>query len=206
MKKELIIDSTPIHDIPDDELDLILENAKTFIEWNIEPKLYHLDYLVQSIKNSYVYFFPEDKDLIKGINTGTAQSIIKSFKTGELHPLYACLIALVEIFNVINSDGKTFKRFQIKYPINDYLQAIKPYVQEEKLKKYSKVQSEKGGKSRTVRGLTPEQRKNRDQEIFEAYTTANKKTGMTAHSFANRHCHEYNRSITQIRNIIRKSK
>jgi hypothetical protein len=189
----------PIHEIPVEEIELILNNAEKFIEWNIEPKHWHFYELIDSIKQSLIHFLPDDEGLIKDINQANEANLIINTFTTEPHPLKEGLIALREIFNVISGEQE-YSSQKMQWVINDYLSSIEPYVLKEKLNKYHLTQSEKGSKPRTRYGLTPEERKLRNEKINKAW----KLSKLTLNNFAKRESEKYNISPTAIKNIINK--
>jgi hypothetical protein len=192
----------PIHELPATELDFIISNARKFLEWNIEPKYCHLNALIDSIKRSLIHFLPDDEDLIKDINDANeATLIIKTCFINEPHPLKDGLIALREIFNVINADGKNFDSLKIKWAINDYQTSIKPFYLDEKLSKFQLMQSKKAKKPRTRNGMTPEERTERNNKIIEHF----KRTHLSQSSFATKHEAKYALKPRSIRLILSKT-
>ena len=191
-----------IHNYTKDNIADILHDACKFIEWDISPKFYHLETLIQAIKNSLIYFLPEDESLIKNINsTGDATIIINTF-TEAPHPLKEGLIALRGIFQIINSDGKIYTSCELRWLLDDYLEAIKPYVLEEKVRNYSLAQSKRASKKRVRGGLSPKDREERDNEIrlkWEQARATNKH--LKLHSYAINNHKKYNIGLTQFKKI-----
>lgn len=190
----------PIHEIPADGLSLILNNARQFIEWNIEPRHCHLHGLMDSIKESLIHFLPDDEDLIKDIHDANEATLIINTFAEYPHPLKEGLIALREIFEVINTDGGDFYQHKIKSLINDYLETIESYVLKEKLDNFHLMQRQKRAKRQTWKGLTREEMEVRDEKILELFRES--KLNMNAWSL--KYANVYNLSPRQIRNIIKK--
>lgn len=200
--------SDPIHNFSEGMINDILHTATKFIEWEIEPKFYQLNVLIESIKSSMIYFLPEDEEFIKNINTvDEATRIINTFRAiAGAHPLKEGLVALRHIFQIINSDGKNFSSLPLKWVLNDYLETIKPYILEEKVNKHNLAQSKKASKERTLRKqrrgqvviIDPETRRKRNNEIFIAWE--NKKTSPNSFYISQGKKHDLSRSA--IRKII----
>lgn len=194
-----------IHELPAEEINLILLQAKNFLEWGIEPKYYQLNLLIDSIKQSLIHFMPDDKDLIRDINTASKASlIIDTFRTDYPHPLKEGLIILREIFNVINGAEKAYSPYKIQWAINDYLTTIKPYFLEEKLQKFQSTQSEKAKKPRARNGITPGIREERNKKIIQHFNQALiTNPSLTHSSFAEKHAEKYGLKPRRIRDILK---
>jgi len=190
----------PIHELPADELELILRNARKFHEWDIEPKDWHLKELIKSVKKSLTYFLPDDADLIKDINDAKEATLIINTFTDYPHPLKEGLIALREIFNVINTSSEKYTLLKIREAIGDYLISIEPFVLREKLNKFQLSQKKKRAKRKTWHGLNKEEIKIRDQNIIDKF----KNSKLTSNNFANKYQNEFDLKPSQIRTIIRK--
>jgi hypothetical protein len=188
-----------IHKISDDELSEILRIARTFIEWGIEPKYAQLNALVESIKKSMVYFMNYREDEINSVNDAAQATIIIDTFNNLPHPLKDGLIAIREIYKVIESDGAQFSPLTIHNAIRDYLLTIKPAYLEEKLDTYKTGQRIKRGNRRTWKGLTKKEITERNNKIIEAF----RKTKLTRNSFAERQAKKHGLSLTQVKNILK---
>jgi hypothetical protein len=190
----------PIHELPVDEVNLILRNAEKFIEWNIEPKYCHLNALINSIKQSLIYFLPDDEDLIKNMNDEKeATDIINSFPVNSPpHPLREGLILLREIFNVMNTK-QNLDPLKMGWAINDYLLTVEPFILKEKLNNFHLTQSAKAKNPRMRNGIDPQAREKRNNRIRESFKT----TKLSLNSFAKNEAKKHNLSPSQIKKIIK---
>jgi len=175
----------PVHELSSDELNHILYMARQFIEWNIEPKYCQLHALIDSVKESMVYFMPDDEDLIQNINNANEASLIINTFTGAPHPLREGLTILRELYEIINANRKDLYLYQLTTKIRDYLDTIEPYVLREKLDKFHLMQSDRAKKARTRNGLSPEARQERDKKILADYDKS--KSRLSLESFAKHH-------------------
>ena len=194
------MDIEPIHELPADEVDLILRNAKKFIEYNIEPKYCHLNALINSIKQSLIYFLPDDADLIKDINDPKmAADMINTFPaTSPPHPLKEGLILLREIFNVMNTN-QNLDPLKMGWAINLYLISVEPFLLEKKLNNFHLTQSAKAKNPRIRNGIDPQVREKRNNRIRESFKT----TKLSLNSFAKNEAKKHNLSPSQIKKIIK---
>jgi len=126
--------------------------------------------------------------------------LINSFN-GLPHPLREGLIALRKIFNVKNT-GCAFNWLEITWAINDYLETIEPHALRGQLNAFQLSQSEKGKRPRNVRGLTPQDRERRNQEIKKHFKDVSEKSALSLNGFAQRYAKKYNLSPTGIKKII----
>ena len=191
----------PVHELSSDELNHILYMARQFIEWNIEPKYCQLHALIDSVKESMVYFMPDDEDLIQNINNANEASLIINTFTGAPHPLREGLTILRELYEIINANRKDLYLYQLTTKIRDYLDTIEPFVLSEKLNKYHSKQSKIRGKRQTWKGKTRAELEARNKEIVEHFRS----TKLTPNSFAEKHAEKYGYSAKTIRNILKSS-
>jgi len=193
----------PIHEISSDELNHILYRAKQFIEWNIEPKYCQLHALIDSIKESMVYFMPNDGDLIQNINDANEALLIINTFTIVPHPLKEGLIVLRELYEIINTNGNNLYLYQLTAKIRNYLDTIEPFVLREELNKYHSKQRKIRGKRQTWKGKTRVEIEADKKKIVEHFIEHNQITEIKPNSFAEIHAEEYGYSTKTIRNILK---
>lgn len=222
-------DIEPIHEIPADELQNIFdatreqlntlythprmkpEKTQGMIERQVDL---NLNVLAQAILKSLVTFYPEkNKELLETIDASEAWWLQHSLEEGSIIPipLYDGTTALLKVYLLLESYQTDYRPEDADAVLSDFSdmeQVVKRYITAaieptiRIARTFKETQKRKAKQPRTRNGMSPEDRKKRNEEIKKHFKKASGQGKMTPNGFAQKYTKKYAISPSQIREII----
>lgn len=222
-------DIEPIHELPEDDLQHILDAIREplstlYGQPNMTPRKMqgafeqqidsNLKALVQSTLKSLVDFYPKEKETLSELADANEtwwlqQTLEKSRMIPK--PLFEGITALLKVYSLLetyktdyrpeDTDDVFFDFREMELAIKKYVAvAIGPFVRA--AHNFKKTQAIKAKKPRNRNGMSPADRKKRNEEIKKHFKKASGQGKITPNGFAQKYTKKYAISPSQIREII----